>query len=163
MKTRLVHLGATVLSGGLLIVLPRDAVAQTVPTPGVTGTIAPEATVEQEQAAARAVLSRTKEGVEHAFHFAKNLLLHGGKDAGIDALSGLREGTTVVVRDGVAGVTEARVIHVDRARAQIEIRLEGGKTETLQLADAAADDPRVSVSYADEAGHQITHVFKRMP
>jgi hypothetical protein len=39
----------------------------------------------------------TIDGVEHIYHFAKDLVVHGGKGSALDALEGLREGSTVVV------------------------------------------------------------------
>ena len=159
------------------------------PINGVTGTVALEGTVEQEQAAANAVIVKTKDKVGHVFHVTKDLLLHGGKGTSVDAFAGLREGTTVVVHDTAAGavqsaraldrtsdegqpVTEGVVIDVNRARKQITIRFANGKTEAFRLADRAAasgngldrvgaDAKQVIVSYTDDTGRTINQLFKK--
>ena len=167
----------------------RAAAQQPPPVGGVTGTIALEGTVQDEYGGANAVVVKTKDGVEHVFHFTKGLLVHGGKGAGADALRGLREGSTVVVHYTVAGgsesaqeidrigdeglkATEGVVTRVDHKRKQIAIRFDDGKTETLRLTERAAEDAgkdvdaasgatRVIVYYADEAGHKVAHFFRK--
>src|SRR5579864_4744915 len=91
--------GATALSG----VVSATAGQQPPPIAGVTGTVALEGTVDQEHAGANTVVVKTVDGVEHVFHFAKDLLVHGDKAAGVEALRGLRSGTTVVVHYTGAG------------------------------------------------------------
>jgi hypothetical protein len=161
------------------------------PISGVTGTVALEGTVDQEHAAANTVVVKTVDGVEHVFHFAKDLLVHGDKGAGVEALRGLRSGTTVVVHYTVAGkeasareidrvdanglkTTEGVVTRVDRGRKQITVRLDDGKIETFALTDRAAvdagtdldatttDPTRVVMYYSDEAGRKVAHFFKRV-
>jgi hypothetical protein len=162
------------------------------PIGGVTGTIALEGTVEKEYAGAHTIIVTAIDGVEHVFHFAKDLLVHGGKGAGNDALPGLREGASVVVHYTVAStiesaeeidqigdegmkVTEGMVTRVDRDRKQITIRFYDGKSETFRLTEraavdagrdidqAAADAPKVVVYYRDEQGRKIAHFFKKTP
>ena len=69
---------------------------------------------------------------------------------------------------------EGVVTRVDRAGRELSIRLADGSTQTLRLTDraatdvgrdvdsAAADATRVVVYYADEAGEQVAHYFKRI-
>jgi hypothetical protein len=103
------------LLGGLMIGVSSTRAAQETPPPigGVTGTIALEGTVEHEYAAANTVIVKIIDGAEHVFHFTKDLLVHGGKDTGVDALKGLREGSTVVVHYTVAG-SDASAQEIDR-------------------------------------------------
>jgi hypothetical protein len=141
-------------------------------------------------AAANTVIVTTIDGVEHVVHFTKDLVVHGGKGTGVDALRGLREGSTVVVHYTVKGadasaqeidrigdeglkVTEGVVTRVDRRRKQITIRFDNGKTEMLQLTDRAAADAgrdvdqaasgvaRIIVYYSDESGQKVAHFFKK--
>lgn len=158
--------------------------------PPVRGTIALEGTIQKVYAAANTVIVKTIDGVEHVFHFTKDLLVHGGKGAGVEALQGLREGSTVVVHYAMEGSDESAreidhvggeglktaegvVTLVDRGRKQITIRFENGKTEAFRLTDRAATDvgkdigqgvtgeTRVLVYYSDEAGHKVAHFFKK--
>jgi hypothetical protein len=160
------------------------------PIDGMTGTVALEGTVVQEHAAANTVIVKTVDGVEHLFHFTKDLLVHGGKAGGVDALEGLRDGTTVAVHYTVVGgdaavleldqisddglsVTEGTVIRIDRGRRQITIRFDNQRTEVFELTERAASGAgmeidsapegtaRVTVYYRDEDGHRVAHFFKR--
>ena len=56
--------------------------------------------------AANVIVMTTVDGMEHMYHFAKNLVVHGGQGSGVDALEGLREGNTVVVHYTVSGQQE---------------------------------------------------------
>lgn len=133
----------------------------------------------------------TIDGVEHAYHFTKDLVVHGGKGTGVDALAGLQEGTTVVVHYTTAGneasateidrvgdeglrITEGTVTHVDRGRKQITIRLANGTIETLRLTDRAAAEAgpefdqaqagttKIVVYYKDEGGQKVAPFFKKV-
>jgi hypothetical protein len=80
-----------------------------------------------------------------------------------------RAGKTLIVKtvDGIRHL-------VDRVGRVMSIRLADGSTQTLRLTDraatdvgrdvdsAAADATRVVVYYADEAGQQVAHYFKRI-
>jgi hypothetical protein len=175
---------------GVLGVPARAAAQAPPPINGVTGTVALEGTVVQEQAAANTVIVKTVDGVEHLFHYTKDLLFHGGKSGGVEALQGLRDGTTVAVHYTVAGsdaaaleidqisddglsVTEGTVVRIDRGRKQITIRFDDGESETFQLTERAAfgagkeldqvpdGTARVTVYYTDEDGHRVAHYFKQ--
>ena len=98
------------------------------------------------------------DGVEHVIHFTKDLLVHGGKHPGVDALQGMEPGTTVVVHYRLVGTeetaeeidrvggeeglkkTEGVLQRVDRGRRQITIRFPNGTTEILQLTERAASE-----------------------
>jgi hypothetical protein len=179
---------ACAVAGVLLGGTSTTASAQS--TPPVRGTIALQGTMKKLYAAANTIVVTTIDGVDHVVRFTKDLVVHGGKGAGVDALSGLREGTTVVVHytvtgagesaqeidrigDGGLKVTEGVVTRVDRGRKEITIRFDSGKTETLRLTDRAATDAgrdvdqtasgaaRVIVYYSDEAGQKVAHFFKK--
>lgn len=166
----------------------RLAAQSTSPVSGVAGPIVLEGTVDQEYAAANTVVVKTIDGARHVFHYTTRLLVHGGRGSGIDALSGLRAGTTVAVHYTVAGgnasaieidlleaggllVTEGMVSRIDRGRKHIAIRFDDGRTETFQLTGPAAADAgretdrqpgaRVIVYYADEGGRKVAHFFKK--
>jgi hypothetical protein len=159
--------------------------------PPVRGTMALEGTMKRVYRAANTVIVTTVDGVEHVYHFTKDLVVHGGRGSGVEALEGLREGTTVVVhyagegaaqsareidRVGDEGlkVTEGVVTHIGRGRRQITIRFDNGTTETFRLTDraaaeaarnvdqAATDATRVTIYYSDEAGRKVAHFFKKV-
>ena len=52
---------------------------------------------------ANVVIVTTMDGVEHVYQFTKNLIVHGGRKPGVDALEGLRDGTTVVIHYTASG------------------------------------------------------------
>ena len=169
---------------------PALAAQATPPIDGVTGTIALEGTVQQEYAGANTVIVKSLDGVEHVFHCTKDLLVHGGRGSGVQALQGLREGSTVAVHDSGSGVdasaqgidlidndgmhvTEGTVIRIDRSRKHITIMLDHDRKETFELADRTAADAgrdidptantpsQVIVFYADESGRKVAHFFKK--
>jgi len=178
------------LAAGLALGFATSAAAQ-VPISGTTGTVALEGTVQQEHAVGDQVVVKTKDGVEHVFSAAKDLLVHGGKNAGPEALKSLREGTTVVVhytKDGATEsahevdrvgddglkTTEGTVTEINRKAKQIRVRFDNGKSETFQLTERAASDAgkdvetglgdgkRVTIYYADEAGRKVAHLFRKV-
>jgi hypothetical protein len=159
-------------------------------TPPVQGTVATEGTMKAFYKAANTIVVATVDGVEHAYRFTKDLVVHGGKSPGVEALDGLRPGTTVVVHYNVTGgepaarevdviggqgleVTEGTVTRVDRGRKQITVRYDGGKTETFRLTDRAAreeaadldkspEGAKVAIYYADDHGQKVAHYFRRV-
>ena len=158
--------------------------------PPVQRTIALEGTMKTFYRAVNTIIVTTIDGVDHVYHVTKDLVVHGGKGRGMDALEGLREGSTVVVhytvteaeasareidRIGDEGlkVTEGVVTRIDRGRKQITIRFDDGKSETLRLTERAAAEAgkdvdqaataavKVIVYYSDEAGRKVAHFFKK--
>ena len=165
---------------GMVALAVTAADAQGPPIHGLTGTMATEATIKDEQKAANKIVVTTEDGVEHIYQAAKGLVVHGGKDP----LSDLTPGTTVIVHytatdntaqeiDRVGGgglaTTEGIATKIDRGKKEITIRYDSGKIEKLKLTDRAAadvgrsigDDTRIVVYYSDEAGGKITHYFKK--
>ena len=174
-----------------LVALAVPAAQNAPPIGGVTGTIALEGSMRKFYRAANTIVVATLDGVEHVYHFTADLVVHGGKGAGIDALEGLHEGTVVVVHysahgaESTAGevdilgddglrMTEGSVIGFDRRRQQITVKYANGKTEVFRLtgraaAEAspevarAADETKVMIYYRDEHGRKVVHYFKQVP
>ncbi len=149
-----------------------------------------EGTMKAVYRATNVVVVATLDGVEHMYHFTKDLLVHGGKGTGVDALEGLEEGTTVVIHSAGTGAdqsaveidrvgdeglktTEGVVTKIDHKRLEITIRFDNGTKETLQLTARAAAEAgsatsqavpstRVVVYYADEDGRKVAHYFKKV-
>jgi hypothetical protein len=159
--------------------------------PPVQGTMALEGRMKEFYRAANVIVVTTVDGMEHMYHFAKNLVVHGGQGSGVDALEGLREGNTVVVHYTVSGqqefaqeidqlgdeglrTTEGKVARIDRKRKAITIKFENGTTETLRMTDrataesadtldqAGAEGTKIIVYYADEAGRKVAHHFRKV-
>jgi len=178
------------LVAGVLLGVNTAAAQSPPPIGGVTGTIATEGSMKAFYRGAKEIIVTTADGIDHVFRFAKDLIVHGGKHPGPDALAGLREGTTVVVHYTTNGAglaareidvigpeglqtTEGTVIRLDRRHQQITVRHDDGKTETFRLSDravaeaTAAAEPaaassRVVIYYTDENGHRIAHFFKKI-
>jgi hypothetical protein len=155
--------------------------------PPIQGTIALEGTMTKFYRGVNALVVTTMDGVEHVYHFAKGLVVHGGKGSGPDAL---RPGTTVIVHyriegteesveeiDSVVGegvkVIEGVLVRLDRSGKHLTLKLDNGKTETMPLTDRAAVEAgdnindsgatRVTVYYSDESGHKVVHYLKKTP
>lgn len=151
--------------------------------------IALEGTMKQFYRAAHVVVVTTMDGMEHVYQFTKDLIVHGGKKAGVNALEEMQEGTTVVIHQRPGGsqavaeeidilgdeglkITEGVVTHINRRKNEITITYANGTTETLQMtsraaAESAAGDEsgarasRVVIYYSDEAGRKVAHYFKK--
>ena len=169
--------------------LPMSVASDAQTPPPVQGTIALEGTMKKFYKGVNVIVVATMDGVEHTYHFAKDLVVHGGK--GPQELEGLKEGTMVVLHYSGTGseasareidqigednglkITEGRVVRIDRGRKAITIRFDDGKTETFRLTDRAASEgkrneeatsgTRVVIYYADEAGQRVAHYFKAAP
>ena len=155
--------------------------------------IALEGTMKQFYRAANVVVVTTLDGMEHVYQFTKDLIVHGGKKPGVDALEEMHEGTTVVIHQRLGGsqpvaeeidvigdeglkTTEGVVTHINRRKKEITIKYANGGTETLQMTSRAAGESdtgidesgagassRVVIYYSDEAGHKVAHYFKKEP
>jgi hypothetical protein len=179
---------STAVAFGLLLNPSEPLSAQT--PPPVQGTIALEGRMKEFYRAANVIIVTTMDGVDHMYQFTKNLVVHGGKGSGVDALAGLQEGNMVVVHYTVSGdqalaqeidrfgdeglkITEGRVTHIDRRRKEITITFDSGKTETLRMTERAAADSatgvndtgldasKVVVYYSDESGRKVAHYFRK--
>jgi len=154
--------------------------------PPVQGTIALEGTMTKFYRGLNALVVTTVDGAEHVYHFAKGLVVHGGKESGPQALEGLSPGAKVVVHYRINGgeesveeidrvadeglkVTEGVVVRLDRRHKRLTLKLDDGTTETLLLTDRALSEAdvaggvNVTVYYADESGHKVAHYFKKTP
>ena len=179
--------------GGFVLAASVGLAAQSPPpVTGVNGNMAIEGTTNGVYRALNVVVVRTIDGVEHMIHYTKDLLVHGGKGKGADALQGLKEGSTVVVHYTLSGTEETAqeidhvgdedglkksegvVIDVDRRRQQITVRFADRTTETRQLparaaaeagrdlGDATKGGAKVVVYYSDEGGRRVAHYFKQV-
>jgi hypothetical protein len=149
--------------------------------PPVHGVVALEDTMKKFYRAANIGLVATKDGIEHAYRFTKNVIVHGGRNPGgeaITALEGLREGTMVMIQsmdDEDLMVTEGRVADVDRRRKQITVTYDDGTADVLQLTERAAAaawpeeeqaiaaqaaGAQAAVHYNDEDGRRVVHFFR---
>lgn len=180
--------GAAALAAGLVLMPGRAVNAQD--RPPRLEPIALEGTMKQFYRGVNLVVVTTKDGVEHIYHFTKDLIVHGGRKPGVDALEGLQEGTAVVVHYIVTGsrasaeeidllgaegllITEGTLTAIDRGRKEITIRFGNGTTETLQMTTRAAAESAASIDesrdgttpiviyYSDESGRKIAHYFKK--
>jgi hypothetical protein len=177
-----------VLAAGLVLIPSMRAHAQS--RPPLQEPIALEGTMKQFYKAANVVIVTTMDGVEHVYHFTKDLIVHGGKEPGVDALEGLREGTMIVVHRHASGpeasvaeidvvgeeglkITEGVVTDINRRKQEITIEYANGTKETLKMtARAAAENDsqleesdstvtRIVVYYSDEAGRKVAHYVKK--
>jgi hypothetical protein len=180
------------LTGSLLVPLPSLAQGTPPAVHGVTGTVATEGTMKTVYRGLNTIVVTTIDGVEHVYHFTKDLIIHGGKSPA-DPLAGLEEGRTVVIHYSTEGgqqtareidevgdegllETEGTITKIDRGKKQITVRIGAGRAETFQLTDrAAAETPsemdnqtgagttKVVIYYKDENGTKVVHYFKKMP
>jgi hypothetical protein len=186
------HWSVGFVCGAALVAWPVvHAEQQPPPINGVTGTVALEGTVDETSQAGKTVIVKTVDGIRHLFHMTGETTVHGSAAAGADTLRGLEAGSRIVVHyTAKAGrqtalevdrldakglkTMEGVVSRVDRVGRVMSIRLADGSTQTLRLTDraatdvgrdvdsAAADATRVVIYYADEAGQQVAHYFKRI-
>ena len=180
-----------ILVAGLALGSPASGAGQSSPpVSGVNGTLALEGTMKTVYRGANKVIVATIDGVEHVYTFTKDLIVHGGKEAPVDAHEGLQKGTTVVHYnadgtqptageidvigpDGLS-VTEGVVTTLDRGHQKITVTYDNGKTEVFQLTQrAAAEAPRnddlastpaskVLIYYTNEKGQKVVHFVKKV-
>jgi hypothetical protein len=170
---------------GVALTVPVLAHAQS--RPPLQEPIALEGTMKEFYRGLNIVIVTTMDGVEHIYHFTKDLIVHGGKKPGVDALEDLREGTTVVIHYRMNGaraaadeidvlgeeglkITEGVVTDIDRRRQKITITFANGKTETLQMTSRVAAESQATIEegeatkiivyYVDGAGGKVAHYFK---
>ena len=179
---------ATALAAGFLLFPLKVVHAQD--RPPLLEPMALEGTMKQFYRGANVVIVTTMDGVEHVYQFTKNLIVHGGRRPGVDALEGLRDGTTVVIHYTESGsraaaeeidlvgdeglkTTEGVVTDINRRKKEITVTHANGKTETLQMTDLAATESEtdsetssdeashIVIYYVDESGHKVAHFFKK--
>lgn len=155
----------------LAVTLSAGVAAQAPPPPHSTVTL--PGAVRSFYRALEHVIVAAIDGVKSAYHF----VVPG--QGGIDALEGLREGSTVVVRHtpgasepGTLAITEGTVTHIDRSRQRITVRFEQGRLETFRVTERAGRDvpapaaangagEPVTISYTDANGQRIAQTFTR--
>jgi hypothetical protein len=188
MRKNMWRVSAGILCSAVLFASSRSAAEQPPPPiQGVTGTIALEGTVDQTSDAGKTMIVKTVDGIRHLFHVSEKTTVHGAATADADTLQPLEAGNRIVVHYAThAGqqtaleldrldarglkTMEGVVTRVDRAGRQMSIRLADGTSQTLRLTDRAAADvgrdvdsaAGVVVYYADDAGHQVAHYFRKI-
>jgi hypothetical protein len=152
--------------------------------------IALEGTMKRFYKAANVIIVTTMDGVEHVYHVTTDLIVHGGKKPGADALEGLHEGTMIVVHRTAIGpedtvaeidlvgdeglkITEGAVIDINRRKQEITIKYADGTTETLKMTPRALPEnesglargdssvTHIVVYYSDEAGRKVAHYVRK--
>jgi hypothetical protein len=147
----------------------------------------PRSDDEEFYRALNVVIVATLDGVEHTYHFSKDVIVHGGRSGDLD---GLRAGTTVVLHytlkegqdavreidvmgdEGLA-ISEGIVRFVDKRRREVTVGYDNGKTEVFRLSArlAAEGEPveseahtetKVIFYYSDEQGYKMAHLFKKV-
>jgi hypothetical protein len=142
--------------------------------------IAVHGTVTKVDAAAKTIVVKTKEGVEHTVHFVDTTTVHGAEAGAKDTFKGVKEGsgadkTAVEVdRVGKGGMKSVEVAasDIDRGSKSIAVKAKDGTVETFRIADHATEDAgkdiakgtektaKVTVYYTEEGGKKIVHWFE---
>jgi hypothetical protein len=163
---------------GWVMLTAHVSAAQLPPIPGVTGTIALPANVEQFYSDLNRILVYTIDGIDHAVGGSETKAR--GESASLDSL---RPGTPVVVQYTVKGIpasayeldptepggvkpNQGIVTSIDKKH--VTIRFSDGATQTLRYTTHATKwsenhvrhGDRVVVYTSDEFGHRNTHYFK---
>lgn len=154
------------------------------PSGGTIETVAVEGTIDVLSPGTQSLSVKTTDGVTQFFRLMEKVFVHG-KAGTDDELAGLSRGTRVVVHYSGTGqsatvqeidrldadgleVTEGRVTSIDRARGEIKVRLDDGRTETLRLSNRVSrnvgrdttPNTRVVVYYTNNKGVKEVHYFK---
>jgi hypothetical protein len=153
-------------------------------------TIAVHGTVTKVDEAAKTIVVKTKEGVEHTVHFVDATAVHGLEVGAKDTFKGVKEGTEVVVhytvtgaektamevdRVGKGGMKSTEVVagDIDKGGKSIAVKAKDGTIETFKIADHATEDAgkdivkgsekaaKVTVYYTEEGGKKVVHFFER--
>jgi hypothetical protein len=162
------------LFGGFVLAAPPTARAQIFipPNNGFNATIVLPSTID-------AFYTGLNEGLEKAGDGIDSMNRGRGRvREGTGSLKSLRPGTPVAVQYSVKGiqasadgtsqigqpgsnVNEGVVTKVDRDDRKVTIKFANGSTETLRSDNTATrHSSRVIVSYTDESGRRVAHLFK---
>ncbi|HTZ59366.1 MAG TPA: hypothetical protein VMB49_14765 [Acidobacteriaceae bacterium] len=135
-----------------------------------------EGTVKKLDAGAKTVVIETKDGAEHTFHYAGDVVVDGAegtKRGAIDAAHGVTEGSHVVVHytevggkdtvhevdkvgDGGLKATDGTVTHIDRGTKTIAVKTADGTQETFHMTDRAAKDTGKDVAAGAGKSAKVT-------
>src|ERR1700760_2669091 len=117
-----------------------------------------EGTVKKIDAGTKTLVVDGKDGTEHTFHWAGDVVVDGAKDTkkgAVDSAHGVDEGSKVVVHYTTVGgkdtihevdkvgddgmkATEGTVSHVDKGAKTIAVKTADGTEETFHMTDRAA-------------------------
>jgi len=181
-------LGRAAILAVCLVLIPSMSVhAQS--RPPLQEPLALEGTTKRFYKAANVVLVTMTDGVEHVYHFIKDLIVYGGKKPGVDALEGLREGTMIAIHRTTSGpeasvaeidlvgderlkITEGAVININRRKQEITIEYADETTETFKMTPRAVPEnetglehsdstvAHIVVYYSDEPGRKVAHYVR---
>lgn len=125
-----------------------------------------EGTIEKIDAAAKTVVVKTADGVEHTFHFTERTAVHGEEATvagGKATLHGLEEGSHVVVHYTEKGSSETahEIDHVGQgglqaAQGTVKSVDRTGKTITIKTADGAEQTFRVASQTTQDAAKDVS-------
>jgi hypothetical protein len=152
-------------------------------SPGTTGVMGLDGTVDKFYGAVDKAVVKTADGVRHIVHVSGRTVVHGGDNT----FKGIEEGSRVAVHYVLEGerktaveidkvgkdamdVVDGTVMHIDRDAKTMSVRMEDGTVIMLQLTDRAAQHvgkdvakaDRVVVYYADDGGKRVAHYFKKI-
>lgn len=146
-------------------------------------------TLTKIDSAAKTIVVKTKDGMEHTLHFVAKTTVHGTEVGARDTFKGLKEGSEVVAHYTVKGAeetavevdkvgkdglkaTDGTVSDIDRGAKTISVKTADGTVQTFKLADHATEDAgkdiakgsektaKVTVYYTEEGGKRIVHWFE---
>jgi len=132
--------------------------------------------VKKVDSATKTLVVKTDDGVEHTFHFTKDVTVHGAKDtakAPEESVKGLQEGSRVavhytakgsretaheidVVGDGGLKVAKGTVTGIDRGSKFLAIKTADGADETFKLTGRAVDDSGKGIAKGAEKSAHVT-------
>jgi Cu/Ag efflux protein CusF len=133
-------------------------------------------TVKKVDAATKTVTVETDDGAKHAFHYTKDLSVHGAKDVAKtpeETLQGVKDGSKVAVHYTAVGgretahevdvigddglkVTKGTVTRIDRGSKLIAVKTEDGSEETFHLTERAAKDSGKDTGRAIDKSAKVT-------
>ena len=134
-----------IVTGTLGLLLSSPLAAQT--PPPIQGTVALKGTMTKFYRALNTLVVTTMDGVEHVYHFTANVLVHGSKGTGPDALAGLRPGTTFVVHYRTINGADQSAEEIDAVEAQ-GLKIAEGVVTRLDLPRPAHIDEAVPANRA---------------
>jgi len=135
-----------------------------------------DGTVKKVDAGTKTIVVQASDGTEHTFHYAGDLVVHGGKDtaaASEDSFHGIHEGSKVAVHytadgtketaheidnigdDGLKA-TEGTITHIDRGTKTVAIKTADGTEQTFRLSSHAAADTGKDIGEGADKTAKVT-------
>ena len=135
-----------------------------------------EGTVKKVDTTTKTIVVKTKDGVDHAFHFTDRTAVHATADVAEgtkDTFHGVKEGTDVVVhytgkgadrtadeidhvgKDGLQ-VGHGTITSIDRGARTMTVKTTNGAEETYRLTDHAARDAGRDIATGAGKSEKVT-------